>query len=297
VALQSIHDRGHSAHFLVGDRAYSNAKPEDLQLPARALGYDLVVDYAKTQLGHQGSYQGMQLVDGSWYCPGMPESLVTASKDHAYKRIDDETHQARLVERWKYLVLPKEGPDATGHSRARCPASNPGPVARCELKPSSEGPSTRGKVRIPVTDALRAHRPKICSQQTITVPPEAGAKFAQSLVHGSEEWHAVYGTLRNCVEGMNGYIKDGSNEALDDPERRRIRGVAPQSVFVAFLLCAANLRKIETHLAEVEAEAAGSVRRLPKRRATKDLRDWLPEPAGIASIEGPPPGPDPPLIA
>jgi hypothetical protein len=27
---------------------------------------------------------------------------------------------------------------------------------------------------------------------------------------------------------------------LDDPERRRIRGVAPQSVFVAFLLFAAT---------------------------------------------------------
>jgi hypothetical protein len=36
--------------------------------------------------------------------------------------------------------------------------------------------------------------------------------------------------------------------ALDNPERRRIRGVAAQSVFVAFLLVAANMRKTRTFL-------------------------------------------------
>ena len=44
---------------------------------------------------------------------------------------------------------------------------------------------------------------------------------------------------------MNGFIKDGAREAIDDAERRRIRGVAAQSVLVAFQLLAANIRKIE----------------------------------------------------
>ena len=43
---------------------------------------------------------------------------------------------------------------------------------------------------------------------------------------------------------MNGFIKDGAREAIDDAERRRIRGVAAQSVLVAFQLLAANIRKI-----------------------------------------------------
>ena len=68
------------------------------------------------------------------------------------------------------------------------------------------------------------------------------------------EWQAVYGTLRNGVEGMNGFVKDGARGALDDPERRWIRGVAPQSLFVAFLLFSANLRKIDSILAGQEAE-------------------------------------------
>jgi hypothetical protein len=131
-----------------------------------------------------------------------------------------------------------------------------------------------------VTAALRNHTPKICAQQSITLPPESGAKFSQTLLHESDEWHAHYDTLRNSVEGMNGYIKDGAHEAVDDPERRRIRGVAPQSVFAAFLLCAANLRKIETHLAEEEAEAAGSLRRLPTRRTTRSIEAFIPKPTG-----------------
>jgi len=125
----------------------------------------------------------------------------------------------------------------------------------------------------------------------------AGAKFAQALPHESEEWHAVYSTLRNSVEGMNAFIKDGAREAVDDPERRRIRGVAAQSLLVAFLLCAANLRKIDSYLAREEAEASGSVRRLPPRRTTKAIGEFLPEAAGPTSGGRPSPGPDPPLTA
>ena len=116
-------------------------------------------------------------------------------------------------------------------------------------------------------------------------------------MYESEEWHAAYGTLRNSVEGMNAFIKDGAREAVDDPERRRIRGVAPQSVFMAFLLCAANLRKIESFMAEEEAQASGSVRRLPSRRTTKSIGEFLPGTAGVAITANPSPGPDPPLIA
>jgi hypothetical protein len=47
----------------------------------------------------------------------------------------------------------------------------------------------------------------------------------------------------NSVEEMNGFIKDGAHEAVDDPERRRIRGLAAQCILLAFQLFGANLRK------------------------------------------------------
>ena len=53
VALANLATRGHPAHLLAGDRAYTQCRPDDFQLPARALGYDLVFDYKIDQLGLQ----------------------------------------------------------------------------------------------------------------------------------------------------------------------------------------------------------------------------------------------------
>lgn len=87
--LRSVRERGHPAHYLAGDRNYSNAKHEHFQLPARALGYQLVLDYKIDQLGRQNSHQGMIQVDGSWYCPGMPETLVNATLDFRKGEINE----------------------------------------------------------------------------------------------------------------------------------------------------------------------------------------------------------------
>ncbi len=102
-------------------------------------------------------------------------------------------------------------------------------MARCALKPSSFVRRAQGKLSIPVRREVADRPPLICTQQSLTVPTEQGAKFLQALQYQSPEWHAVYSTLRNCVEGANGNVKDGAHEALDDPERRRIQGVAAQS--------------------------------------------------------------------
>jgi hypothetical protein len=70
-------------------------------------------------------------------------------------------------------------------------------------------------------------------------------------------------------------VKDGAREALDDPERRRVRGVAAQSVFVALLPAAPNLRKIATFVQEQAAIEAGTLRRFPRRRRHEGDRRML----------------------
>ena len=50
--------------------------------------------------------------------------------------------------------------------------------------------------------------------------------------------------MRNTIEGLNGYAKDPAHQALAQPARRRVRGIAAQSIFTALLLMAANIRKI-----------------------------------------------------
>jgi hypothetical protein len=292
VALSSIHARGHPSGWLAADRAYTNSVAEKFQLPVRALGYRPVLDYMVTQLGVQNSYEGMLQVEGAWYCPSMPQALIDATIDFRNQKIDEATYRARLAERSTYRILSRARSDAEGHARVRCPASNPAPVMRCALKPVSVSIKTQGRGRVVVPADVAAHPPLICAQQSLTVPPEAEGKLSQNLLYGSDEWHAHYSTLRNSIEGFNGFVKDGAHEALDDPERRRVRGVAAQSVFTAFLLFGANLRKIATFLSERAAVLAGTLRRLPRRRKTASLGAWMPDVRGATSS-----GPDPPVTA
>lgn len=93
---------------------------------------------------------------------------------------------------------------------------------------------------------------------------------------------------------MNGFIKDGAHEAVDDPERRRIRGVAAQSVLVSFQLFAANMRKVGEFLAHLGKEAK-KIRKLPSRRHTKSLSSWAPEVSAVGSTADSSGDPDPPL--
>jgi hypothetical protein len=67
--------------------------------------------------------------------------------------------------------------------------------------------------------------------------------------------------LRNTVEGTNGFIKDGAHEALADPSRRRVHGVAAQGLFVGLLAMAANVRKIRSVKTKARPERGRRARR------------------------------------
>lgn len=128
----------------------------------------------------------------------------------------------------------------------------------------------------------------MCVQQSTTYPPEAGAKFAQDLPFGSTEWTATYHGLRNAVEGINGVAKDGGYAALGDPRRRRIRGIAPQSLFVALLLMATNMHAIQSFLRQALPDPDGTLRRPRRRRRTgQPITAWTP--SIVARAGAPPP--------
>jgi len=269
--LASVAARGHKTGWLGYDRAYTQALPDRFHLPARALGYSPVMDYRDDQLGIQASSGGALLVEGSWYCPALPEPLITATtrlRDHAITR---DLYDQQIAARAPYQLKRKDGPDADGYQRLSCPALGHHPGLMCPLRETSLSPRDgRPKVLQPPDEP-----PKACRQTAITIPPGAGARYRQDLPYGSPAWHTRYATLRNTIEGLNGYAKDPAHQALAQPGRRRVRGIAAQSVFTALLLMAANIRKIRAWRALTAAANAATARRARRRRVS--LRDYLPD--------------------
>jgi hypothetical protein len=229
------------------------------------------MDYRAGQLGIQASTGGALLVEGTWYCPALPDPLITATarlRDHATSR---ELYDQQIAARAPYQLKRKDGPDADGYQRLSCPAPGHHPGLMCPLRPASLSPRDgRPKVLQPPDEP-----PKICQQTAITIPPGAGARYRQDLPYGSPAWHARYATLRNTTEGLNGLVKDTAHEALAAPGRRRIRGIAAQSLFTALLLMAANIRKIRAWRALTACGTAAGARQARRRRAS--LRDYLPD--------------------
>ena len=269
--LASAAARGHKTGWLGYDRAYTAALPGRFQLPARALGYRPVMDYRIDQLGIQANTGGAILVEGTWYCPALPEPLITATtrlRDHAITR---DLYGQQITARCPYQLKRKDGPDADGYQRLSCPAAGTRPRLICPLRPASLTPRDgRPKVLQPP-----AEPPRICTQTAITIAPDIGARYRQDLPYGSPAWHNTYATLRNTIEGLNGYAKDPAHQALAQPARRRVRGIAAQSLFTALLLMAANIRKIRAWRALTTRGKARITQRARRRRSS--LRDYLPD--------------------
>jgi hypothetical protein len=271
--LTSVRARGYPARYLGADRAYSQARPERFHLPVRALGYSLVMDYKETELGRQANSGGAVMVDGAFFCPAMPEDLVSASIDLRKGTIDAATHAARIAARGSWRLVRKEGPDKDGYERHGCPAAGGHPHLCCPLRPASAA-AALGKIPVLFPPA---EPPKVCTQSAVTIAPDVGARHRQDLAFGSEQWTRVYATYRNTIEGTNAYVKDAAHESLGNPGRRRVRGIAAQSLFVGLLIMAANFRKIAAYRDLVANREGPTVAERARRRRTS-LTDYRPPP-------------------
>ena len=269
--LASAAARGRKPGWPGYDRACTQALPGRFHLPARALGYSPVMDYRDDQPGIQASTGGAILVEGTWYCPALPEPLITATTRLRGHAITRELHDQQITARACYRLKRKDGPGTDGYQRLSCPATGSHPGLTCPLRQTSTSPRDgRPKVLQPPPEP-----PRLCRQTAITIAPDTGARYRQDLPYGSPAWHARYATLRNTIEGLNGYAKDTAHQALAQPGRRRVRGIAAQSLFTALLLVAANIRKIRAWRALTADGKTAIANRARRRRAS--LPGYLPD--------------------
>lgn len=250
----------------------------------KSLGYRLVFDYQKDQLGSQDSTtNGMIQVEGAWYCPSMPQNLIDATKHYWFGdpanldevtkkpiKLTEDEYRQRIDDRRPYLVRLKDGNGTD--DRWHCPSSGNKPLAMCERKPDSLV-NAQGKRRIFPVVIENNEAPALCQQGSVSLAKHTGAKFRQDLHYGSDEWHGVYSTLRNTIEGENVVLKNGCLEGLGDSRRRPIRGIAAATLLTAVLIWASNIRRIRNHFTNAEPSENHDVPVRP-RRAPRPRTGW-----------------------
>ena len=250
ICIDSLLERGFQAGHFVADRAYlPGTKADELALPLRARGYSLVFDYTRDHLGQQASHAGARLIEGRWYSPGMPEPLRSASIDYGNRqssdplRIDYDTYMQRIKQRERYELHRKERADREGYQRFQCPAVGKSATVRCPYREPLLATTDRPLTRLlPVL--LPEPQPQVCIQQTITIPPSAGAKYEQEYPYQSKAWKAQYSPGRQSVESMNHSLKQNGSTRIDVPNNRPRRGWIAQFFALAMMVVATNTRKI-----------------------------------------------------
>ena len=184
--LASAAARGHKAGSLGYDRAYTAALPGRFHLPARALGYQPVMDYRIDQLGIQANTGGAILVEGTWYCPALPEPLITATTGCATTPSPATSTTSRSPPAAPTSSSTKTAPTPTATSGCPAPPLGRHPGLICPLRQASLSPRDgRAKVLQPPPEP-----PRICRQTAITIAPDIGARYRQDLPYGSPAWHA-----------------------------------------------------------------------------------------------------------
>jgi hypothetical protein len=154
-ATASVHRRGHPAGFWLGDGLlFPHARPENLQGPLRAMGYQFASDLPDDYLGQQTSHQGALMVEGAWMCCATPTTLIDATKTfraeiaainqrgktkelnaaevELARREKFDTWQSRLEQRQNYALKQRERTiEPGGRIPFACPA---GITLKCAVK-------------------------------------------------------------------------------------------------------------------------------------------------------------------
>jgi hypothetical protein len=123
----------------------------------------------------------------------------------------------------------------------------------------------------PGDPAAPEHPQACCEQQTITVPPGAGAKTRQKHDYPSAAWRRSYARRTGAERGF-ATAKDPAN---NDITRGwcRLMGLAPLMLFTTVLLAARNQRILAAWDARQEGNARRAARGLPPKTPAPPPQD------------------------
>lgn len=319
--LIDFHKRLGFDRFLVCvDRAYNGGTIETFHVPARLAGAELVMDYQRPELGLQGWFEDVLLVDGNWYVRWMPWSMIMAGHElrelnervtraqgalkaasrqqtRTPEELEEDAANSALVEsapelrralskllhnRWRYRMKPHGLPDADGAQRYTYPNET---HSRVDATPLKTRRSLTIPMLIPETD-----QPSEVKDRRPTGSPRKPQpiRFLQKFPHGTPEWHAHYG-MRSLVEASNRLQKKGTRFDIADPDQRSGRGYAFTYLSVALAVVADNIHRIRAFFYAEAARAEEAQKPKTRVRRRKDA-NGNPLPRRQPTNTGPPMG-------
>ena len=275
----------------IWDRNYNAGTIDSFAIPMRKLGVDLVIDYKVKDVGVQGHYKDLVMLDGNWHASWMPKKLidattdleslgrqVSAAKDTLYgakmrKKAatpeqvtkDNQARKVlaaapaaeaelrnRIAARERYCMTPKGAPDADGFQRFTYP------TAKTDL--TGKASNNCGSITVPLLIPEGDSKSKKLKPQPI--------KSQQKYAHESPIWTPWYG-MRSLVEASNNLVKLASAEDLGNPKKRSGRGYAFHYLASTLAVVSSNIRRIITFF---EAEATRSETHIVRTRRRKNER-------------------------
>ena len=267
---------------VLADSGYAHRDAGAWAIPLRQAGAQLVQDLHPHDRGPKGTHHGAIIANGNLYCPCTPRPLLElgplardATPDQA------AAHDQQTAELARHKLGKITSDDADGYHRVSAPRSWARSAARCGLQ-SMTLDRDRPEILTPPE-----HPPACCTQQTITVPPEATAKTAQKHDYPSRAHRRSYARRTGAERGF----ATAKDPATNDISRGwcRLMGLAPLMLFTTMLLVVRNQRillRLERPAARKPRRAAAGLRRKPgaadaRPSQTSSRRRHYPEPAFI----------------
>lgn len=276
------------------DLGISQLAIENLHLPLRALGYDIVMMYRSTETGLQLTHKsGLLCVDGNIYGPCLPKDLRDAKPDLDAKRIDQATFDARIEARRVYAARVKTAKDGTRTYVWRCPGCGPHRTVDCDLKPVPASAQRGNRKALPLIMTQPEALPPVCANsQSVSVEATWAVRYLQRTPAYTPEWHRYYSHTRNLVEAKNRTVKNRFDGDVTNTDVRRFRGYGKQFLSILFTAVAANVHTLAHWLDNEDKGLNDPPRNVGGRPRNPSLDEYGPKPSGPPlRIIGPvPPG-------
>jgi hypothetical protein len=275
--LTAMPENGILPGDILADSGYAHRTAAAWALPLRAAGAQLVQDLHPHDRGPKGTHHGAIIANGNLYCPTTPRPLLELgplARDATPEQT--ATHDASTAELARYKLGRTTADDADGYHRAACPAVMR--KIRCPLRPASMT-LDRGR---PEVLTPPQNPPACCTQQTLTVPPQATAKTAQKHDYPSAAHRRSYARRTGAERGF----ATAKDPATNNIARGwcRLMSLAPLTLFTTALLIARNQRILTAWDSQQQENQRRTAKGLPpktRRRRRKTL-------TMLAAATGPP---------